>query len=479
MINKGLIFIPTYNERENVGRLIDQLDELNFGFDYLFIDDNSPDKTGEFLDQLAIEKPYLFVIHRLKKLGIGSAHIDGIEWAYKHNYQILITMDSDFSHSPTLILELIKNSEIADVVVGSRFAKKNSLSEWNFLRKFLTHLGHLLTKLFFKMPFDATGALRLYRVDKIHSDCFNIGKSKGYSFFFESLYILYKNNYNIIEIAIDLPARTYGQSKMKFKDAVYSLYLLFKMVLQNLFFPSSFLVYQKNLEIQNSVDLIDEQGWDDYWAKQHSINNWLYDHIASLFRQIFIKPYLNSFIHKYLPKGSLLLHAGCGSGQVDFDITNNYAVIAMDFSMNALNLYRNNHIRIENLIQNDIRNMDLENESIDGIYSLGVMEHFEKADILLILEEFRRVLKNNGKAIIFWPPAFGLSVYFLKIWHFMMNKILSKNIKLHPPEVSLLRSKKQIIELSRESGFSLIEYRFGPRDLFTQVVIVLNKVDVK
>lgn len=473
---KGLIFIPTYNEAENVEKLINQLDELKIGFDYLFIDDNSPDHTGDLLDRLSNSRSNLYVIHRPNKMGIGSAHIDGIAWAYQHNYQILITMDSDFSHSPTYIFKLLEQSEISDVVVGSRYIQKNSLSEWNIKRKFLTHMGHFLTKLFFKMPYDATGAFRLYNLNQIPSTCFSVERSQGYSFFFESLFILFRNGFKIVEVPIDLPARTYGQSKMKFRDAFYSLKLLLKMGWVNTFKPGVFLIDQSNRVILENTNVQDDQGWDEYWEKQQSVNNWFYDRIAEFFRQFIIKPNLNKYIHKYFTKGAVLLHAGCGSGQVDRDITNEYSVIAMDISLKALNIYRKCHSRIKELIQNDIRNMNLENESVDGIYSLGVMEHFSEADIQIILNEFHRVLKQQGKVVLFWPPKFGLSVYFLKAWHFVANKILKKNIRLHPHEESLLESKEQLLSYAHRTGFSLVEYHFGPGDLFTQVVVVLEKL---
>lgn len=473
-IKKGLIFIPTYNERENIEKLIDLIDKLNIGFDYLIIDDNSPDKTGDLLDKLSLSRSDLYIIHRPCKMGIGSAHIDGIAWAYKNKYQVLITMDSDFSHSPAYILNLLELSETSDVVVGSRYMQKNSLSEWTFERKFLTHMGHFLTKLFLKMPYDATGAFRLYMLDNIPSKAFSIEKSQGYSFLYESLFILYKNRFSITEVAIDLPARTYGQSKMKFSDALASFTLLIKMVMLNLFNPEVFLIEEKGTIIKN-ISVKDEQGWDDYWKKQQSVNNWFYDQIAEFFRQFIIRPYLTKYIHKYFPRGSKLLHAGCGSGQVDIDICKEYSVIAMDVSLNALNIYQNSHPKIEKIIQNDIRNMDIENESVDGIYSLGVMEHFYESDILKILNEFRRVLKPDGYLVLFWPPEFSVSVIFLNFWHFILKRVFRKNYRLHPPEVFLVKSKEQVIDLSHRTGFSLKEYHFGFMDFFSQVVIVLTK----
>ena len=100
MNNKPLVFIPTYNEVDNVVKLYNHLREIDTEIDILFLDDNSPDGTGKILEKLSQEDKDLFIIHRKEKLGIGSAHQDGITWAYNKNYKILITMDGDYSHSP-------------------------------------------------------------------------------------------------------------------------------------------------------------------------------------------------------------------------------------------------------------------------------------------------------------------------------------------------------------------------------------------
>src|SRR5271157_2020858 len=107
---KALVFIPTYNEKENVEKMYREIVNLGLELDILFLDDNSPDGTGEILDRLAREIPNVSVIHRSDKLGIGSAHQVGIKWAYKNNYSLLITMDCDFTHPPDYIPVIIDNS---------------------------------------------------------------------------------------------------------------------------------------------------------------------------------------------------------------------------------------------------------------------------------------------------------------------------------------------------------------------------------
>jgi dolichol-phosphate mannosyltransferase len=234
--NNTLIFIPTYNEVENVEKIFNQIKLLNLGADLLFLDDNSPDGTGIVIDTIAQNNPNVFTIHRSGKLGIGSAHQEGIRWAYEHMYEILITMDCDFTHSPSSISDFIKLSDKANIVVGSRYMQKDSLATWNLFRKFLTYLGHFLTVNLLNMPYDASGAFRLYNLKKIDNNLFQLIRSKGYSFFFESLFILYYNKISIIETPIELPARTYGTSKMTYTDAWNSLKFLLKLYYRKLFY---------------------------------------------------------------------------------------------------------------------------------------------------------------------------------------------------------------------------------------------------
>ena len=163
----------------------------------------------------------LFV--REKKLGIGDAHMFGIMYAYKKKYKKLITIDADLTHYPEDIPRFIKESKKYDVVVGSRFLRKNSLDDWSLIRKILTHSVDFLTNIFLKLPFDSTSGFRLYNLEKIDKELFFNINSKSYSFFFESLFFLALNKSSIGQLSILLPKRTYGSSKMKFIDILRSL----------------------------------------------------------------------------------------------------------------------------------------------------------------------------------------------------------------------------------------------------------------
>jgi predicted SAM-dependent methyltransferase len=127
------------------------------------------------------------------------------------------------------------------------------------------------------------------------------------------------------------------------------------------------------------------------------------------------------------------------------------------------------------MIHGSIFDIQVPAASYDGIYNLGVMEHFDRQDIHQILLEFHRVLKPGGKIILFWPPKQGLSVNFLKLVHFVLNNVLKKNISLHPAEIVHIRSSKEAQQILQPAGFTLLEYSFGPADVFTHAIVVGQK----
>jgi dolichol-phosphate mannosyltransferase len=475
MANDLLIFIPTYNEHENVAGILQQILDLGLAADILFVDDNSPDGTGKILDDLAKQTPNMFVQHRPGKMGIGSAHAYGINWAYKQGYRKLITMDCDFTHSPEYIKDFLARSDNADVIVGSRYLQEKSLSTWNAYRKLLTQIGHLLTTFFLGMPYDATGAFRLYRLDRIPQNFLEPVQSRSYSFFFESLYILHLNGFRIAEVPTHLPARVYGHSKMRMKDALHSVSHLIHIYFTTLINRERFEIAEPFVQSDNSAMLRDTQGWADYWSSKNKPALLVYDLIAAFYRKFIIKRSLNHYILKYFDGNSRLLHAGCGSGQVDRDIGETIKISALDISAQALTIYKKANKRYHELIHGSIFSMPVKSASFDGIYNLGVMEHFTEKEIAEILAEFNRVLKPGGIIILFWPPEYGLSVLFLKLVHFVLNDVLKKNISLHPAEITRVRSRNQIKKYLEQGGYTLTEYRFGIRDLFTYVVVVGTK----
>ena len=473
---KPLVFIPTYNERENVRALYEEIRALGLDLDIVFMDDNSPDGTGAVLDGLAASDPGMAVLHRSGKLGVGSAHAEGIAWAYARGYRTLITMDCDFTHPPAAIADLLQASAEADVVVGSRYLARRSLAGWNLLRKVLTLTGHLLTRVLLGMSYDATGAFRLYRLDRIPRQAFGMVSSKGYSFFFESLYILHFNRFRIREIPIVLPPRTYGHSKMSFREARHSVALLFSTCITTMFNEEKFRVAEEVPAEAIDPGIRDTQGWDAYWQDQKSTGGILYDTVAAFYRKFIIRRTLNRFVRAHFRPGARVLHAGCGGGQVDTDIASTVNVTGLDISVKALNFYKRTLQGRCRTLHGSIFDIPLGDGSMEGIYNLGVMEHFTEEEIDRILAEFRRVLSDEGRLIVFWPPEFGASVLFLKSLKWGLENLLGrKQVKFHPDEITRVRSRRHVTGIFERNGFNVLQYSFGPRDLFTYAIIVAGK----
>lgn len=471
-----LIFIPTYNEADNAERIFRKISDLNLNVDLLFIDDNSPDGTGSVIDRIADKNENVFAVHRKGKLGIGSAHKDGINWAYDHGYTLLVTMDCDFTHCPSYIPEFICKAERAEIVVGSRYLKEDSLRQWNFFRKFLTRLGHFLTNWFLSLPYDATGSFRSYRLDQIPRELFGRVRSNGYSFFFESLLILNLSSFAIKEIPLHLFGRSYGHSKMRLSDIFQSLSRLFKLFAIKVFHKKSLcFILPENEATKQSLASVQNE-WDAYWNRQQSLSSIIYGSIASIYKNLFIRPNLKRFIDKHFSPNAKLLHTGYGSGQTDTWLYSKYNVLALDISGKAIEPYKSIHTGKGKVLQGSILDLPIRDNSFDGVFNLGVVEHFNIQEIERFFSESCRVLVLGGKLIIFWPPTFGLSVKVLGVAYYILNKWFNKNIKLHPDEISLLKSREQAREFVEKAGFKMIDYYFGPRDLFIQVVVVAERI---
>jgi dolichol-phosphate mannosyltransferase len=471
---KTLIFIPTYEERENVGPMLAEvLRHAPPHSDILFIDDNSPDGTGELLDELAKTEPRLTVRHRAGKLGIGGAHLEGIAYAYDRGYETLVTLDCDFTHSPSDIPRLLAMSTDADITVGSRFAEPDGLPGWNVLRRFLTNAGHVLTVNMLGVSVDATTAFRVYRLSSIPRQMFSLITTSGYAFFFESVFIAQQNELRIREVPIKLPARTYGRSKMSVREIQRSVSQLGRLFISNKTNPAQFRVAKQSPEVDPT--LVDPQGWDTYWEKKKRKSTIAYEVIAAAYRNMVIKERLGSVIRQEFQPGSRLLHAGCGSGQVDVDLHDYARITAVDISIPALEIYGTENPKAYALKHASIINLPFPDASFDGAYNLGVVEHFEREELQKIFSELWRVIRPGGKLVVFWPHANGTSVAVLNSVHWVMNDVLNKDVHLHPPEVSLVHSKAEAKDLLEGSGFELESYAFGPRDLFVQAVVVAKR----
>ena len=405
-VSDALVFLPTYNEAGTVGNLYVMIRAELPDTDILFIDDASPDGTGDILEKMSTRDPRLLVLHRPGKQGIGSAHKDGIAWAYSHGYRLLITMDSDMAHSPEYINALVDLSDSFPVVVGSRFQNQESIKDWKLWRRFLTRTGHILTRTLLCIEYDATGAFRAYRLDQIPQGFFSLVHADDYAFFFESLQILDLNGLPVGEVPIHLPVRTYGSSKMRFWD-IFSGFRRLLVQTFRLRLQRQSMIYKEPEKTTVGVEN-NQVSWDRYWLGKSDGGSGIYQMIAAFYREFIIKPSLDRFLNQTFSSGATLLHAGCGGGHMDFQIIERFNLTALDISPVALDQYTALHGRGAELINGDLFQMPVDDASFAGLFNLGVMEHFSDDELIRLLAEFHRVLKKNGRVVLFWPPRFGL-----------------------------------------------------------------------
>jgi ubiquinone/menaquinone biosynthesis C-methylase UbiE len=215
--------------------------------------------------------------------------------------------------------------------------------------------------------------------------------------------------------------------------------------------------------------------WDDYWSEKSTVSKRIYDVIAVVYRAVIIKPNLRNYLRKYFKQGDRLLHAGCGGGGVESE-NNGFKIVAFDISGYALAEYRSRHPDIE-IRQGTILDTGIGDNTFDGIYNLGVMEHFNDEDIQTILKEFRRIVKPGGTVILFWAHTMGITVIFLRYLHYFLNTILHHNVNFHPAEPSLVQSDQWIQDRLKNTGFKTIAIDFNVANLYTYMVIVLKKGD--
>ena len=235
---KKIVIIPTLNENKNINILVLKILKIDQSLDLLFIDDNSTDGTKQKIIRLSKKNKNIKYFFRKKKLGVGSAHKVGLQVAYKKKYSIAITMDADGTHNPKYIPDLLRHVKKNSIVNTNRFLSKNSIIDWPFSRRLLTKVRYHLINFTLNICYDTSGAFRCYDLKIIKKKDILAAIDNGYSFFWESIFLLHIKKYKIYEISVDLPFRKLGSSKMKISDILNSLVFLFYY-----FFKRFFLKY--------------------------------------------------------------------------------------------------------------------------------------------------------------------------------------------------------------------------------------------
>jgi dolichol-phosphate mannosyltransferase len=230
-----LVFAATYNEADNIKDLVKEI-FLNLpNQEVLIVDDDSPDGTGKILDKMSKEDPRIHVIHRLDKLGLGSAHILAMKYALHHEYDFLITMDADFSHHPKYLPEIVENLRENDFVIGSRYIE-GGYCDYGLIRSAISKTANFLTRLLLGIKLhETTTSYRGFSIDLLKKMNLNALRHQGYSFFVESIFCVTQTTKKTKEIPIYFEDRRAGTSKISKTEIIKGAVNLFIMFIKRLF----------------------------------------------------------------------------------------------------------------------------------------------------------------------------------------------------------------------------------------------------
>jgi dolichol-phosphate mannosyltransferase len=229
-VSRVLVVIPTYNESENIPRLIPQVLEQAEGIEVLVVDDGSPDGTGGIVRRMGEKDPRVHLLERSAKMGLGTAYVDGFRYALAGNYDFVFEMDADFSHNPNEIPAFLARAREADLVVGSRYTNGVRVLNWPMQRLLLSWTANVWTRFWTGLPLnDATGGFKCYRIEVLKGINLDSIRSNGYAFQIEMSYMAWRKGFRLGEIPIVFLDRLAGKSKMS-KHIVYeAFFMLWKL----------------------------------------------------------------------------------------------------------------------------------------------------------------------------------------------------------------------------------------------------------
>lgn len=225
---KTAVVVPTYNERDNIGMLAQEI--LSLPVQLVIVDDGSPDGTGDIADEWARKEPRVFALHRPRKMGLGTAYISGFKRALSWGADRVITMDADFSHHPRYIPALLARSERADLVIGSRYVDGGGTLNCTLARKALSQSANTFARLALGLrAHDCTAGFRCYRREVVEAIDLDTVFSDGYSFLIEMLYRSQQMGHEIAEVPIIFEDRRRGASKISRGEILKALYTVIRL----------------------------------------------------------------------------------------------------------------------------------------------------------------------------------------------------------------------------------------------------------
>jgi dolichol-phosphate mannosyltransferase len=229
--DRALVIIPTYNERENIRRIIDSVLRQDGRLEVLIVDDGSPDGTGEIVAELQGIDSRIHLLEREKKMGLGTAYIAGFRWALERDYDYILEMDADFSHDPAHLKQFLSAIETNDLVLGSRYQEgRVTVVNWPISRLILSYSANLYARAVTGLPvWDATGGFKCFRRSVLETIDLSHVRSNGYAFQIEMSFRAWKRGFRIAEIPIVFVDRTEGTSKMSrsiVREAIWMVWRL-------------------------------------------------------------------------------------------------------------------------------------------------------------------------------------------------------------------------------------------------------------
>jgi dolichol-phosphate mannosyltransferase len=227
---RTLVALATYNEIENLPGLVDEILRVLPNADLIVVDDNSPDGTGKWCDTRAATEPRLRCRHRPAKLGLGSATLEAAQLAIEGSYDVLITLDADWSHDPKYLPELLHATENADVAIGSRYVPGGAIVGWPRHRRVMSRCMNRISRTLLGLPVrDASGAFRAYRVAKLQEIDLTSIQATGYAYLEEILWHLHGAGATFAEVPITFHQRRAGSSKITAGEAADKLRVLCRL----------------------------------------------------------------------------------------------------------------------------------------------------------------------------------------------------------------------------------------------------------
>jgi dolichol-phosphate mannosyltransferase len=232
---KTLVVTPTYNEAENVERIINAVLSQDASIEILIVDDNSPDGTAQIVEKIQANNNRVHLLKRAGKMGLGTAYVEGFKYAINNNYDFVMEIDADFSHDPNEIPNFLKKIQEFDVVLGSRYINGVRILNWPIRRLILSYGASMYTRIITGMPIkDATGGYKCFRIAVLKSINLDNIHSNGYAFQIEMNFKAWKKGFKNFELPITFVDRTHGTSKMSKKIVYEAVLLVWKLKFKSL-----------------------------------------------------------------------------------------------------------------------------------------------------------------------------------------------------------------------------------------------------